>query len=336
MLDWLASLYDLHAIILYLCTNLVFYDSAQLVTKPLQCPHQKAYKTKKFRDSLARSPAFFSNGSSLVSSGRVTSVSLLLRHHKSLHAIASKATAASSTIIIITPATPTKPQSAPLDFPTQKESGIGGIGFGNTVNINFCSSCSYRFWLSFYIWIYYVEMAAKRGGRCWFAVESKSYEITTEVAEERIKGIIVERSRGFTSWIRFGSFSLRCLLEGVEACWQGRKRCLGMVGFVGRKTSLSGIASWEESKGTAAFYGKGCTDGEFVRKDKKSYVEAVNSRGKKLGEAVWLQLGEDEVSNERKFLGRCLVGRWDNPQCWNQICKLSKVGGDLCGILKVG
>ncbi|KAL6332539.1 hypothetical protein AAG906_008959 [Vitis piasezkii] len=38
-----------------------------------------------------------------------------------------------------------KPQSAPLDFPTQKESGIGGIGFGNTVNINFCSSCSYRF-----------------------------------------------------------------------------------------------------------------------------------------------------------------------------------------------
>ncbi|XP_034681032.1 selT-like protein isoform X2 [Vitis riparia] len=37
-----------------------------------------------------------------------------------------------------------KPQSAPLDFPTQKESGIGDIDFGNTVNINFCSSCSYR------------------------------------------------------------------------------------------------------------------------------------------------------------------------------------------------
>eukprot|EP00261_Vitis_vinifera_P018127 XP_010648076.1 PREDICTED: selT-like protein isoform X1 [Vitis vinifera] len=36
-----------------------------------------------------------------------------------------------------------KPQSAPLDFPTQKESGIGGIGFDNTVNINLCSSCSY-------------------------------------------------------------------------------------------------------------------------------------------------------------------------------------------------
>ncbi|CBI24103.3 unnamed protein product, partial [Vitis vinifera] len=36
-----------------------------------------------------------------------------------------------------------KPQSAPLDFPTQKENGDGGIGFSNTVNINLCSSCSY-------------------------------------------------------------------------------------------------------------------------------------------------------------------------------------------------
>ncbi|KAK6943136.1 Selenoprotein, Rdx-type [Dillenia turbinata] len=31
-----------------------------------------------------------------------------------------------------------------LDFPSQKPSGIGGIGYGNTININFCSSCSYR------------------------------------------------------------------------------------------------------------------------------------------------------------------------------------------------
>ncbi|XP_052172346.1 selT-like protein [Diospyros lotus] len=31
-----------------------------------------------------------------------------------------------------------------LDFPTQKASGVGAIGIGNTVNINFCASCSYR------------------------------------------------------------------------------------------------------------------------------------------------------------------------------------------------
>lgn len=33
----------------------------------------------------------------------------------------------------------------PLDFPTQKHSGFGGgIGLGNTVQIDFCASCSYR------------------------------------------------------------------------------------------------------------------------------------------------------------------------------------------------
>nr|GEX78934.1 hypothetical protein [Tanacetum cinerariifolium] len=32
----------------------------------------------------------------------------------------------------------------PLDFPTQKHSGFGGgIGLGNTVQIDFCASCSY-------------------------------------------------------------------------------------------------------------------------------------------------------------------------------------------------
>ncbi|XP_059463190.1 selT-like protein [Corylus avellana] len=35
-------------------------------------------------------------------------------------------------------------QQQPLDFPTQKQSGTGGIGLGSTVNINFCTSCSYR------------------------------------------------------------------------------------------------------------------------------------------------------------------------------------------------
>ncbi|KAK3019016.1 hypothetical protein RJ639_003624 [Escallonia herrerae] len=33
--------------------------------------------------------------------------------------------------------------SQPLEFPTQRASGTGGIGVGNTVNIDFCASCSY-------------------------------------------------------------------------------------------------------------------------------------------------------------------------------------------------
>lgn len=30
-------------------------------------------------------------------------------------------------------------------FVLEKTSGVGGIGLGNTVNINFCASCSYRY-----------------------------------------------------------------------------------------------------------------------------------------------------------------------------------------------
>ncbi|KAK9290941.1 hypothetical protein L1049_009121 [Liquidambar formosana] len=63
----------------------------------------------------------------------------------------------SDLINLFTPAPPKPPQnhhqsqaqpqpvvSQTLDFPTQKSSGIGGIGIGSTININFCSSCSYR------------------------------------------------------------------------------------------------------------------------------------------------------------------------------------------------
>nr|GLL26946.1 selT-like protein [Ipomoea trifida]GMC91963.1 selT-like protein [Ipomoea batatas]GMC93791.1 selT-like protein [Ipomoea batatas]GMC97642.1 selT-like protein [Ipomoea batatas]GMD01513.1 selT-like protein [Ipomoea batatas] len=43
------------------------------------------------------------------------------------------------------PPAPVIQQPQTLDFPTQSASGgIGGIGLGNTVNIDFCSSCSYR------------------------------------------------------------------------------------------------------------------------------------------------------------------------------------------------
>ncbi|WCJ28041.1 Selenoprotein Rdx type [Euphorbia peplus] len=39
-------------------------------------------------------------------------------------------------------------QEPPLQFPVQKTSsligGVGGIGIGNTINIDFCASCSYR------------------------------------------------------------------------------------------------------------------------------------------------------------------------------------------------
>ena len=58
----------------------------------------------------------------------------------------------------------------------------------------------------------------REGGRCWFAMESKSFEISVEEVGGKLRGIILEKSRGFSSWIRFGEFNLRCLLDEVEAC----------------------------------------------------------------------------------------------------------------------
>ena len=79
-----------------------------------------------------------------------------------------------------------------------------------------------------------------RGGKSWFVVDSKSFKISMDVFGEKLKGIIVERSRGFTSWIRFGSLSFCCLLEGVEACCRGEfaKRFIKSWEDGGRKFKL--------------------------------------------------------------------------------------------------
>ncbi|RVW45647.1 hypothetical protein CK203_111696 [Vitis vinifera] len=59
-----------------------------------------------------------------------------------------------------------------------------------------------------------------RGGRNWFVVEAKSFEISIEEVFGKLKRVIVEKGRGCTSWIKFGEISLRCLLEGTEAYWR--------------------------------------------------------------------------------------------------------------------
>ena len=52
--------------------------------------------------------------------------------------------------------------------------------------------------------------------RCWFAIESKSFEISIDQAGWRLVGTITKRGRGFVEWIKFGAKSLSQLLEGVE------------------------------------------------------------------------------------------------------------------------
>ena len=49
---------------------------------------------------------------------------------------------------------------------------------------------------------------ASKGGRSWFAVEAKSFEILVEDVGGKLRGCIWERSRGVSSWVRFGEASL--------------------------------------------------------------------------------------------------------------------------------
>ncbi|RVX18533.1 hypothetical protein CK203_006749 [Vitis vinifera] len=130
---------------------------------------------------------------------------------------------------------------------------------------------------------------------CKMPVDSKSFEISMHVFGEKLKGIIVKRSKGLTLWIKFGSLSLCCLLEGVEAYCRGEfvQRFVKSWEDGGRKFKL-------ESRANEAGRGRG----------KNSYVDAVKTRARRLGEAVWLQLGEKDVLSGREFLDRCLVGKW--------------------------
>ena len=51
-----------------------------------------------------------------------------------------------------------------------------------------------------------------RGGMCWFAMESKLLEISVDAAGGKLKGDILERSKGCSSWIQFRGKSLEYLL----------------------------------------------------------------------------------------------------------------------------
>lgn len=59
-----------------------------------------------------------------------------------------------------------------------------------------------------------------RGGerKAWFRVKCKSFGIIAEVVKGKVIGKVLERSQGFSSWIKFGEKSLITLLEGMEEC----------------------------------------------------------------------------------------------------------------------
>ena len=76
-----------------------------------------------------------------------------------------------------------------------------------------------------------------------------------------------------------------------------------------------GISSHDETREVFAYSKTECKDEVPKGQKKKFFIKAVNTRGiprvRRLGEAAWLQLGEEDVSRGRELLERCLVGRWE-------------------------
>lgn len=64
-------------------------------------------------------------------------------------------------------------------------------------------------------------------------MDSKSFDLFIEAVRGKLKGVIMEKGRGLSVWIKFGDLSLRGMLEGMEACC--RDEGLGGGVKVGRR-----------------------------------------------------------------------------------------------------
>lgn len=56
------------------------------------------------------------------------------------------------------------------------------------------------------------------GGKCWFNVESKAFELSIEETKGKVISKIYEKGPNFSSQIRFSGKGLDLLVEGVETC----------------------------------------------------------------------------------------------------------------------
>ncbi|RVW67642.1 hypothetical protein CK203_063060 [Vitis vinifera] len=124
----------------------------------------------------------------------------------------------------------------------------------------------------------------KVGGRAWFGVESKSFEILVELSKGKLFG--------------FGERGLSLLLEGVEDCCQkeSSKEFKNSKVEGGRSYKLQ-LCNNE---------GKGFPRGWFVLAQKlRAYL--VEHRESRI-EAF--KFGGVNLFNKMQYLNRCLVGKW--------------------------
>ncbi|RVX03671.1 hypothetical protein CK203_023087 [Vitis vinifera] len=100
----------------------------------------------------------------------------------------------------------------------------------------------------------------------------------------------------------------------MEASCRDLSKVGRIEALLAEKLRSLGISTRDEPREVFASSKTKSRDGDSKGKKENSYVEVVNTRGVsrviRLGEAGWLQLGEEDVSRGRKLLDRCLVGRW--------------------------
>ncbi|RVW99472.1 hypothetical protein CK203_038437 [Vitis vinifera] len=120
-------------------------------------------------------------------------------------------------------------------------------------------------------------MPAKRGGRCWFAMDSKSFEISVEVYGER--------------WVE-----ACCRSDIVQGLVKGEGMEEGGLSWKVEQMRQKEKVFWEDG---------------FCWL--KSFASLVFCLGMSLGEMLLpmgQELGEKDIPSERKLMDRCLVGRW--------------------------
>ena len=178
-----------------------------------------------------------------------------------------------------------------------------------------------------------MEKGKRGGGRSWFAVDSKSFEISISSIRGKLHGTILERSKGFSNWIRFGDSSSRCLLEGVEACcreekfgkvlksWEeeGRRFRLERRANEAGKFIICSVRDLEAKRFSLVFSeGRGILGGWVLLADKLRYLGvALHSKdnvglgivGAKEGKRDEAQAEEEEKNQSFVEVAKAKVGR---------------------------